>query len=427
MKRIVLAALLLPLSAGGRAAAQQQDTLTLESVIGLAVKNDPALMAAEQDAIIAKQSVSEARFLFLPQLALSGTLSKVDLEYPMVLGPELGDRYLDSGIAENFYTMRVSALQPLFNGGRDKNTLRMAKAAHSQAKVRYETVKTDVVLKAKTAFYTLLYRRELHALAQQWRGAAAELNAGIKKDPWESIEAGLLLSGLQKQAERAGRELEAARTELLKVLNREPNYRFDISGTLAQAPVRTDLQKSLVTAMEARSELKSEIYKAQLDELAVNMAMTRRRPNVYLGGSYDVIGYKDSALGDSGRRSNWMASVAIHFPLMYDVWTQIVRKKAEQRKGDLKGVEVRDRIRFEIINAYRELEFRQAESADRKKELDSVRRDYEAASGRGPAPLSALRTFAAVCELERSYFESVYGQTLARIRLEWAQGRDLDQ
>lgn len=424
MGKTVLPVLLLALSVAGPAAAQQ-DVLTLDSVISLAVKNDPALMSAEQDIIIAKQRVSEARFLFLPQFALSGTLSRVDLEYPMLLGPELGDLYLDPGIAENFYNMRVYALQPLYNGGRNKNTLRMAKAAHNQAKVNYETVKTDVVLRAKKAFYTLLYCRDLYAAAGKWRGDAGALSAGIKKDGWENIEAGLLLSALQKRAEQAGRDLEAARAELLKVLNREPNYKFDVEGSLAQASVRTDMQKSLVTAMEARSELKSEIYKAQLDELAVNMAMIRRSPNVYLGGSYDVIGYRDGAAANSVRSSNWMASVAIHFPLMYDVWTQIVQKKAEQRKGDLQGVEVRDKIRFEIMSAWKELEFRQAESAARKEELAGVKRDYEEASRRGPATPAALRAFAAICELERAYLGSVYDQALAKTKLEWSQGRDL--
>lgn len=425
MAKTVLAALLLTLPVAGGAGAQPQETLTLEAVIDLAVKNDPVLMSAEQDIIIAKQRVSEARFLFLPQFEVSGTLSKVDLEYPMLLGPELGERYLDTGMAENFYTMRVYALQPLYNGGRNKNTLRMAKAAHNQAKVNYETVKTDVALKAKKAFYTMLYCRDLYAASQKWREEAGALNAGIKKDGWESIEAGLLLSEMQKRAERAGRDLEAARSELIRVLNREPNYQFDLDGGLERGAVRTDLQKSLVTAMETRSELKSEIYKAQLDELAVNMAMIRRSPNVYLGGSYDVVNYKGGDLGNSVRSSNWMASIAIHFPIMYDVWTQIVQKKAEQRKGDLSGVEVRDRIRFEIINAYKELEFRQREAAARAEELAAVKKDYEEASRRGPATLAALRTFAAICELESSALRSVYDRTLARIKLEWAQGRDL--
>ena len=356
MGKFIFTALLLLLPGATHLFAQPQDVLTLEAVIDLAVRNNPALLSAEQDIIIARQRVSEARFIFLPQFALSGTLSKVDLEYPMVLGPELGDRYLDTSIKENFYTMRVYALQPLYNGGRNKNTLRMAKTAHKQAKVNYDTVRMDVVLKAKKAFYTLLYCRSLHAMAEKWHEDAAALNSGIKKDGWESIEAKMLLSRLEKQTEVSGKDMEAARTELIKILNREPKYQFDIDGVLEPAAITTDIQKSLVIAMEMRSELKSEIYKAQLDDIAVNMAMIRRSPNVYLGGSYDVIGYQDSTLGESVRSSNWMASIAIHFPLTYDIWTQIAQKKAEQRQGDLKRVEVQDRIRFEIINAYNELE-----------------------------------------------------------------------
>ncbi|MBI4801372.1 MAG: TolC family protein [Elusimicrobia bacterium] len=425
MIKNIFTALLLLLFGPRHIFAQPGDALTLETVIDLAVRNNPALLSAEQDIIIAKQRVSEARFLFLPQLALSGTLSKVNLQYPMALGPELGDRYLDADIKENFYALRAYALQPLYNGGRNKNTLSMAKTAHKQAKVNYDTVKMDVVLKAKKAFYTLLYHRGLAAKARKWHKDAAALDSALKKDGWESIEAKMLVVRLEKQTQASDKDLEAAGTELIKVLNREPNYRFEIAGILEPATVGADIQKSLVTAMEMRSELKSEIYRAQLDDIAVNMAMVRRSPNIYLGGSYDVIGYKGASLDNSVRSSNWTASIAIHFPLTYDIWTQIVQKKAEQRQGDLKRAEVQDKIRFEIINACKELEFRQAESDKRKNELAAVKLEYEEAFKRGPAGVSTLRAFIAICELERDYFDSVYNQLLARIKLEWAQGRDL--
>jgi outer membrane protein TolC len=407
---------------------RNQDVLSLDEVVSLAVKNNPTLLSSEQDIIIARQRVSEARFMNLPQLALSGTFSKVNLEYPMILGPELGDRYLDPAVNRNFYTMRAYALQPLYTGGRNKNTLRLAKTSHNQAKVNYETVRTDVVYNAKKTFYTLLLDKKRYELALQAQGRALALSGRIRKDAWEAIEIRMLLAGLEKTVELASHELEASKAELITILNREPSYQVDITGDLAAQPVNTTTQKSLVTAMEMRSELKSEIYKAQMDDIAVNMAMIRRYPNVYLGASYDVIGYRINSLNDNSIRSNnWSASIAIHFPLSYDIWTQVLQRRAQQRQGDLKRVELQDKIRFEIITAHKDLEFWGAETIKRKATLDAVEKEYGETVKTSSVSLSALRAVCAISDFERTWLESVYQQLMARIKLEWAQGRDLPE
>ncbi len=428
MNKILLTALiLLPLVLSSRAETiKNQDVLMMEEVVSLAVKNNPALLSSEQDIIIAKQRVREARFMNLPQLALSGTFSKVNLQYPMILGAELGDRYLSPDTKENFYTMRAYALQPLYTGGRNKNTLRLAQSAHNQAKVNYETVRTDVVYNAKKIFYTLLLNKKLRELALERKSRAQALSAGIRKDAWEAIEVRMLLAGFEKQAELAAHEADASRTELVRMLNRELSYQIDIIGDMAARPVGTTIQKSLVTAMEMRSELKSEIYKAQMDDIAVNMAMIRRYPNVYLGASYDVIGYNVNSLNsDSIRVNNWTASIAIHFPLSYDIWTQVVQRRAQQRQGDLKRAELQDKIRFEIITAYRDLEFWDAETLKRTETLAAVEVEYREAAKKTPVSLSALRVMSAMYDLEKTCLEGVYQQLMARVKLEWAQGRDL--
>jgi len=156
------------------------------------------------------------------------------------------------------------------------------------------------------------------------------------------------------------------------------------------------------------------------------MAMIRRYPNVYLGASYDVTGYNVNSLSDNSiRANNWAASIAIHFPLSYDIWTQVVQRRAQQRQGDLKRVELQDKIRFEILTAYKDLEFWDAETLKRKETLAAVEADYRDAAKSTPVSLSALRAMCAMYDLEKSCLEGVYQQLMARVKLEWAQGRDL--
>jgi outer membrane protein TolC len=411
---------------GTRAAAQTGgETLGIDDAVVLAVKNSPAALAAEQDIIIARQRVSEARFMALPQLTLSGTASKVSLEYPAVLGPELGERFIDPSISDTFYTLRAQALQPLYTGGRNTNTLKLAKAAHNQAKVNYETAKADAALAAKRSFYDLLYQRRLQAIARDWLKRARELNASLRKDPFEELEAAMLVSGMADRAQETESGVDAAVTGFVKALNREPGYQPRIEGAFEPLPVEAEPTRSLVTAMERRTELKSELYKAQMDDIAVSMAMVRRYPTIYLGGSYDVNAFKVADLTDNSvRANNWMASLSIHFPLSYDVWTQVQQRRAQQRQGELKRAELQDKVRFEILAAHKEAVYWQDEAVKLSADAARMKIAYEAALRSARPSMAALRALCALCELEKKAADAVHRQLMARIRLEWARGSD---
>ena len=422
----LLAAALAAAFLSAPAAAQKiGETLTIDDAVSIAVKNSPAALEAEQDIIIARQRVMEARFMALPQVTLSGTMTRANIGYPALLGPELGDRYVDPSVRDNLYTLRAQALQPLYTGGKNTNTLKLAKTAQNQARVNFEAVKAEAALAAKKAFYTLLYQRRLKESSGLWLDRARALNASLRKDAFEELEASMLLSGLSDREQQAESGAEAAFTDFLRVLNREPGCQLEIEGSFETLPVVADVSRSLVTAMEARSELKSELYKAQMDDIAVNMAMIRRYPTIYLGASYDVNAYKvASPDNDSVRTNNWLASLAIHFPISYDIWTQVRQRKAQQRQGELKRAELQDTIGFQIISAHRDAVSWQAEAEKLGAETEKMKAAYEAASRSARPSMAALRALCALCELERRSLDAIYNQLLARIRLEWAQGRD---
>ncbi|HOX23387.1 MAG TPA: TolC family protein, partial [Elusimicrobiales bacterium] len=103
-----------------------EEALTLDQSLRLSMQNNPDLLSAEQDVIIAQQRVKEASYLFLPQTNLSGAVTKANVKYPMVLTPEFGSHLLQPSPYENFYSAKVSMMQPLYTGGRNTNTLRLA-------------------------------------------------------------------------------------------------------------------------------------------------------------------------------------------------------------------------------------------------------------------------------------------------------------
>jgi len=425
MERLAAAAFFAAFFAAAAAAQEGREVLTLDSAVFMAVSNSPAALAAEQDIIIARQRVSEARFMYLPQFTLSAAASRADLEYPAVLDPELGGFFLDPSISNAFYPLRAQALQPLYTGGKNTNALKLAKAAQNQSKVNYEAVKAEAAYEAKKAFYTVLYQRRLKESSAGWLALASGLGAAVGKDTFEALEASALVSGLEDKAKQDASGADSAYAGLLMVLGREPGYQADVAGDFKPVPVDDDPGRELVTAMEFRPELKSELYKAQIDDLGVNLAMARRYPTIYLGASYDVNAYKLVDLTDSSvRANNWLASLSIHFPLSYDVWTQVQQRRAQQRQGELRRVELQDKVRFEILSAQRDALFWQGEAAKLEAELAGMKAAYGKAALSAGRSLQALRAVCAIADLDRRAAEAVYRQLLARIRLELARGRD---
>ncbi|MDA8130305.1 MAG: TolC family protein [Elusimicrobia bacterium] len=419
------AALALALAAAPAPALAEGNPLTLEEAVSIAVKNSPAALAAEQDIIITRQRVSEARFMALPQLALYGSVSRLNLDSPVVSGADSGGPVIYRELGDYFYQLRAQALQPLYTGGRNTNVLKLAKTANSQAKVNFEAARSSAALEAKRAFYSLLYHSRIRGASSYWLELASKLSSAMRKDPFEEMEAAMLLSSLSDRLAEASEGLDNAKTDLLKALNREPGFDVEAQGDFRPLPVDADVSRSLVTAMEARPELKSEVYKAQMEDIAVNMALVRRYPTIFLSASYDLSAYKFSSLSESTERNgNWLASVGIRFPLSYDIWTQVQQRRAQQRQGELKRAELQDNIRFGIISAHKEAVARQQEAARLSEEFERMKAAYETASRPSRPSMSQLRALCSLCGLERKYLDAVYKQLLARIRLEWAQGRD---
>jgi len=304
--------------------------------------------------------------------------------------------------------------------------LKMAKTAHSQAKVKHDAVKSEAAADAKRAFYVLLFQSRLKEVSEYWLKRARSVAAGAGREPYEEIEAAAVIAGLAGQAQEAALGEASARAGLQRALNRDPVRSVEAEGEFSVLAGEGDLASSLVTAMQSRPELKSEIYKAQMDDIAVSMAMVRRNPTVYLGAAYDANSFDSSPLGsDPSRTNNWSASLAIHFPLSYDIWTQVLQRRSQQRQGELKRSELQDKVRYEIISARRDLAFWREEAEKIRPQVSAMRAAYSEASKKSRPSLSAMRAAAAVCALERKYLEAVRNHLLERIRLERALGRDL--
>ncbi len=397
------------------------DNLSLENAIRLGLENNSEFLTARQEITVAEQKVNEAKFLFLPQFALEGTATLYDLDYPMVLsesvahrflpGPELNDHH------DQFFGVGVTATQYLYSGGRIRNTLKIARANLKQAQSRYEAVKNAVILDIKQSFYNLLFAQQYEALLQNiWQKAAGKRPTAAG-DVWTQIYTQSLLAQLQNKHHAAVNQLAQARLAMLVSLNKELNADFSITGDFSPVYVTWDLPQLNLRALEYRPELKSAIYALELDTISLDLALSKRYPDIILNASYEQLGT------DTLEDTNKQVSLAMRLPLPYNVSSQIAQKKAEQKKSALRRANIEDKIRVEVARSFEEMRFWQEEVLIRQAQFNRLAGLFEKAGTAHNA--AALEALLAYTQTAQEYLDAVRQNLITKAKLDWAVGQDL--
>ena len=400
------------------------DDLSLENAIRLGLENNTEFLAARQQIIIAEQKVNEAKFRYLPQFALQGTATAYDLDYPMVLSDSVANRFLPgrnkAKSEDQFYGIGITATQYIYSGGRIHGTLQMARAHLKQTQSHYETVKNSVVRNIKIAFNNLLFAQQKDKLAAEILDKAQTWNSKNAADLWTQIRVRALLAQLKAQRNQAARELQQNKLAMLVSLNKELNASLTIKGNFEPVKTDWDLPHLNLWAMEFRPELKSALYELEADNIAIDLALSKRYPDIILNGSYEQLG--TDTLGDTNKQ----ISLAIRLPIPYNWSSQLTQKKAEQRQSALRRSAIEDTIRHQVANSFAAMQFWQEEVFSRQQEaqeLESLmQRAQKSSSKAGVAPLEALLAY---WNTAHNYLEAIRQNRLAKADLEWAIGQDL--
>lgn len=399
------------------------DDLTLENAIRLGLENNSEFLSARQEIIIAEQKINEAKFRFLPQFSLQGTATWYDLEYPMVLPDAVANRFLpstDTLSEKKFFGVGVTATQYLYSGGRIRGTLKMARANLKQVQSRYETVKNAVVLDIKKSFNNLLHAQEYARFTQKTLDTANQWYARPSGDAWTQIRQRALLADLAVRNNQAKRALGEAQLAMLVSLNKELNSTITIKGDFVPVKTNWDLPHLNLWAMEFRPELKSAIYALEADNISIDLALSKRYPDIILNGSYEQMG------ADSLEDVNKQISLAVRLPIPYNFSEQIAQKKAEQRKSSLRRAAIEDKIRIQVAGNFESMRFWQDEVLERQAVYRDLKTRIETAgktaSKTGTSPLEALLAYE---QTAAGYFEAILKNRIAKAELEWAIGQDL--
>ncbi len=404
-----------------RYSSDDKDPIEIENAIRLALENNYQLLLTEQDVIIAQQRLQEAKFLYLPQVSVNAAATSYKLDYPSILPESLGLRYLNStDSSEMFYGLGVQATQYLYTGGRTSSTVSLANATVKEAMSRYEAVKSSVIFEVKKAFFEYLFLQRKKLILEDIRLKAQKAVSRTHYKTWEKILVKSEMARLDSMVNQTDEELSNANLKLLSVLNKEINSKIVIQGDFDYEPVEVNLAQAKLWAMEFRPELKSALYKLEMDNIAVKLSLAKRYPDVILGVGYERLGQ------DTLSNENIQATLALKLPIGYDYGTQIKQKRAEQRQTILKQAAIEDSIRLQVTEAYNNLQFWQNEAPVRIATWDTINKELGDITKGDFSKEELFKVLDYYYNSGVNYLEGIKQHMLAKARLELAVGQDLN-
>ena len=282
--------------------ATRHQSLTLESAISLALKQNPDVLKASHEIERTRGQVIQVRAQALPNVQAAGSYNQY--------APELIGSGGGGSSAGNFanifqdksWRIAVQVQQILYSGGKVKAAVKIAELTQDTShQLLRETVNT-VVANVRTQFYTVLLNRELitvaeesiHLLADQLRDQQNRFDAGTVPR-FNVLQAEVELANARPDFIRAKNNFHIARLQLAKTLGIDTDEAPDVTGTLRMIPREVNLSRALTAARTNRAILKAHQNTVASGEQQITVAKAGYRPSLNANVGYEMINSRFSS------------------------------------------------------------------------------------------------------------------------------------
>ena len=365
------------LSFAGQARAQR--VLTLDSCRSLAKEHSRTLQQKDEEIKAAHAKKQQVMTNFFPQVAARGVylhmqkeLHLIDWDKPLghlnFLIPERL-RHLGTVDLRNLWVGNVTAIQPLFLGGKIISGYQMASLAERLQGELRQTAETEVETKLDETYWQVVSLRSKERLLNQ----LVRLLEQTVKDVDASIDAGVATKADGLSVRTKLSEAEVKRSQVVNGLELSRMLLADLCGlsedepfTLAEeghlqelllstqtAPIARD--EDTEAAIERRSEIRSLRLVDSIYSKRVNMESSSLFPKLYGVASYSTTNPNSFQGQKKEFGGQYYLGLMLEVPIS-DLFSGTFKRrqaKAEHRVKQLELAEARSKINLQIKQALR--------------------------------------------------------------------------
>jgi outer membrane protein TolC len=387
----------------------------------------------------------EAKSALFPRVTIDAAASKTFGLPAMVLeadsfGPGFPpeDVEFSTGYDESL-AASITAVQPLYQGGRAWTAYRLSKSYYSLADEQLRQAYSETVYNVVKAYYDAVLSDEAVGVADT--GVAVALShvqatedrydAGLVSE-YDVLRARVELTNLETMQRQSQDQRMAASRYVLSLLNLPPDTDLAFTDRLSYEIEVYDLEESLVMAEERRPEMAQLELSRLLAEENVKIERAGDNPSVYFSAAFTEYANEYSLNFADDWNDQTVLSLAVSWPIFDGFMTRgrVRQARAEFYKAELGKARLAEGIDMEVRGAYDAVKTAEETVRAQRENVTLAERGLEIAQARYDAGLMSnlevLDAQAALTQARLGYYQSLHGYELAKLNMRRARG-ELDE
>jgi TolC family type I secretion outer membrane protein len=384
---LVLAVLFTAVAIPGQGRAA--DKLSLKECIETALRNQPAIRAAQENVRAGQGRETQAASPYFPQVTASTGYS----ENHAPLGGAFGDSTTKS------YTTTLSLNQTLYDFGKTGNAYDSAKFGTRSLEQEAERVSQQVVLNVKQSYYALLAAKKLVEVAQKTieqteshlKQAEAFFRAG-SKPRYDVTRAEVEVNNANLGLINARNGVRIRTIALNNAMGIDPGRATEIVEELPAVPSLPTLEQAQSDALKDRPDMKRTESDIEAARSRVKAERSNYLPTISASGAYnwangttEMGNFPGAPIPLQGDVQNsWNAGIMLTLPLFQGGLTlgRVAEARANLLALEAQRDATKQAVLLEVNQAYADLEGAAARVEVMQKTLQKARENLDVAQGR---------------------------------------------
>ncbi len=353
-------------------AAEQQDVLSLDECLHIALRNNPDIGISYQGIRKAESALLQSYGRLMPDFSLDLYTGHTFYGPSTVQYDEQGRPIQSSGFDFENYTMRLNANLMLWQGGSNYSNISSAREMREAAEADYEYTKDMITAGVIRAYYNVVRNRMLFRVQKESRRQAARNleRAEALMEAGSATRADVLKAKVRHSNTRLGvigarNNLVMAKEELKKLMKVGHRESFRVDTTMNIIQKETDPDREINSALNNRDDIKVLEHRLKAQNSEIASARGGWFPSLGLNFNYS---WNDRDLVDNPidvfrEEYQWSVTGYLRFNIFDGMQTS---SRVKTARADFRIAEYNlEKSRLEVENEVKKLIFAMNEAEER--------------------------------------------------------------
>jgi outer membrane protein TolC len=420
---IVVLISIMPIKAEAQEIIKRGESLNLERCIEIALKIQPAIMAAMSTTDASKSRIGQAQANYYPQIDWTSSASRSSV------GARTSFGFETRSVTYSSYLTGVNLNQNIFDFGKTSTQVKIQRLNYDASVSDLENILAQITFNVKQAYYGVLQARRNRGVSaesvkqfQQHLDQAKGFYEVGTKPKFDVTKAEVDLSNAKLNLITAVNAVKLAVSSLNNAMGVPDAPEYEIEDNLSYKKYEMTFDDAVSKAYETRPDLKSVIAKRQSADRSIDLARKDYFPVLTGTAGYDYAG------NEFPLQKGWNIGATLSFPIFSGFLTKYQVEEAKANLNVLLANEetLRQTVFLDVQLSYLSLKDAEEKIPTAEIGVKQAEENFEIANGRYAAgvgnPIEVTDAEVSLLTSKLSYIQAMYNYKVSQASLEKAMG-----